>query len=467
MYITSKHLQILKIIKNDQVLTIKEISDIFLLSQQHIKLFLEDIYYELFSESSKDLKSEIVIQKIRNFSNAKEILRNLQQFTKNQKIFYLIFHLIKDRQIKLSHICQNLDLTKRNLNNYFNEISPILAPYNLKIKVTNKGLKLLASPYSIKRFKYFLTFKFLIEKDFLPRQLRNELVQFLKIKNFYKLRKDISSFIRFLNCNLNFHSEIFLFCFYLSYKANKNEKKISDISIKDSIKYKPGYYNLDSFFKIFNFLRNSIFKNLSSTSLNSFFDLIDFFKYSRNRFERTIYKKSKEIKFILSKYIGSYIYKYKEFSNIINPWIRYCYLKDLFFVEDYTFLNLNLNYFSNSNIALMTKEINKILPKFTVFESIFIWYYFSENKPNFDHNIFIFKTLPLSIIPSLIEEIYKKHNIKIYNYMHIKEFNNYKKYNTVDQIITVENIHIFNNKIPIKNLYFPIPNFKKILSFKV
>lgn len=51
--------------------------------------------------------------------------------------------------------------------------------------------------------------------------------------------------------------------------------------------------------------------------------------------------------------------------------------------------------------------------------------------------------------------------------MHIKEFNNYKKYNTVDQIITVENIHIFNNKIPIKNLYFPIPNFKKILSFKV
>ena len=92
MYITSKHLQILKIIKNDQVLTIKEISDIFLLSQQHIKLFLEDIYYELFSESSKDLKSEIVIQKIRNFSNAKEILRNLQQFTKNQKIFYLIFH---------------------------------------------------------------------------------------------------------------------------------------------------------------------------------------------------------------------------------------------------------------------------------------------------------------------------------------------------------------------------------------
>ena len=169
------------------------------------------------------------------------------------KIFYLIFHLIKDRQIKLSHICKNLDLTKRNLNNYFNDISIILKPYNLKIKATNKGLVLLGSPYAIKKFKYFLIFKFLIEKEFLPKQLRNELVQFIKIENFYELRKDILNFIRFLNLKLSLHSEISLFCFYLSYKANKNEKKISDILIKDSLKYKPGYYDLDYFSEIFKY----------------------------------------------------------------------------------------------------------------------------------------------------------------------------------------------------------------------
>ena len=76
MYINNKHLQILKAIKKNQILTIKEISDIFLLSQQHTKLHLEDIYYELFLESSRDLKSEIVIQKIRSFSNAKNFLFN-------------------------------------------------------------------------------------------------------------------------------------------------------------------------------------------------------------------------------------------------------------------------------------------------------------------------------------------------------------------------------------------------------
>ncbi|MGL5278893.1 MAG: hypothetical protein ACRC8M_07455 [Cetobacterium sp.] len=466
MYINSKHLQILKVIKNNQVSTIKDISDIFLLSQQHTKLYLEDIYCELFFEPSRDLRSELVIEKIRNFSNAKNILKNLQQFTKNQKIFYVIFHLIKDQHIILSHICENLDLTKRNLNNYLDEISNILAPYNLKIKVTNKGLILLGTPFSIKNFKYYLAFKFLIEKDFLPKQLRNELLGFLKVENFYKLRKDISRFIKSINSTTVLHSEISLFCFYLAFKADEKEKKIADISLEDALKYKPKYYDEDYFYEIFNFLKNSVFKDLSSASLNSFFDSIDIFKCSKTRFEKFVQSIAKDTQPIFAKYIGNHIYESLDFFKIINPWISYSYLKDIFYVEDFTFLDLNLNYFSNSNIVEMTKEINQILPKFSIFESIFIWYYFSETKPKLSHNIFIFKTLPSSILPTLIEEIYKKHNIKISNYINIKEFNEYRKYNIIEQIITVENIHIFNNQIPIKNLYFPIPNFKKIVPLK-
>ncbi|MGL5625576.1 hypothetical protein, partial [Cetobacterium sp.] len=72
--------------------------------------------------------------------------------------------------------------------------------------------------------------------------------------------------------------------------------------------------------------------------------------------------------------------------------------------------------------------------------------------------------LPATIIPSLINEIYKKHNIKIIAYMNLKEFKQYKKFNSIDTIITVENFKIYNNNIPIKNLFFPIPNFKKVVS---
>lgn len=149
---------------------------------------------------------------------------------------------------------------------------------------------------------------------------------------------------------------------------------------------------------------------------------------------------------------------------MINPWINYSYLKSHFCIDDPAFLNINLIYFANSNIYEMTKEINQILPGFTLFETIFLWYYFSESEHNETNNIFVFKNLPSTIIPSLINEIYKKHNIKINNYVNIREFNEYQKYNHIDSIVMVENFKIYNNNIPVKNLFFPIPNFKKVVS---
>lgn len=463
MYINSKHLQILKFIKNNQVSSIKEISDIFLLSNQHTKIHLEDIYCELFLEPSGDLKTESIIKKIKDFPNSKNILKNSQQFTKNQKIFYLIFRLVKDRQIKLSHICEDLELTKRNLNNYYEEISKIIDPYNLKIKITNKGLTLLGSPYAINKFTYLLIFKFFIEKDFLPKKLREELTSFIKIKNFYKIRKDITAFISLLDCPFSTHSEIALFCFYICLRASNQEKKIEDISLQESLKYKPNYYNTDFFYEILTFLKNSVFKDISSTSLSGIFDLIDIFKYFKSRFNKSVHNKAEEIRPIFAKYIGDHVYKDPNFFHIVNPWINYSYLKDLFNIEDYSFLNLNLNYFANSNIDEMTKEINLIIPKFTLFESIFIWYNFSKIETNKNKNIFVFKYLPKSIIPTLVEEIYKKHNIKIYESVDIKDFNHYKKNNTINSIITIENIKIYENNIPVKNLFFPIPNYKRMI----
>lgn len=462
MYINSKHLQILKFIKSNQISSLRDISDIFLLSTQHTKIHLEDIYCELFLEPSGNLKIEQLIEKIRNFPNSRNILRNSQQFTKNQKIFYLVFRLVKDRQIKLSHICEDLELTKRNLNNYFNEISNIITPYNLKIKITNRGIVLLGSPHSINRFTYLLIFKFLIEKDFLPKQLRKELIDFIRIKDFYKVRKDISKFITLLDCSFSTHSEISLFCLYVCFKSSNNEKKIKDISFKEALKYKPSYYNTDFFYKIFTFLKNSIFKDISSNYISGIFDLIDIFKYFRSHFNKSIHKKAEEVRSIFAKYLGDHIYKDSNFFHIVNPWINYSYLKDLFLVEDYSFLDLNLNYFANSNIYEMTKEINLTIPKFTLFESIFIWYSFSKVETKKTKNIFVFKYLPKSIIPSLIEEIYKKHNIKICESVDIKDFNNYKKHNVINNIITIEHIKIYGNDIPVKNLFFPIPNYKKI-----
>ena len=463
MYINTKHLQILKTIKNNQVTNIRDISDIFLLSNQHAKLHLEDIYYELFQKLSCDLKPEVIIEQIKSFSNAKNILKTSQQLTKNQKIFYLIFRLIKDKHIKLSHVCEDLNLTKRNLNNYLKSISDIFSSYKFKIKISNKGVTLIGSPYFIKKFKFILTFKTLLEKDFLPKKIRNELVNFIKIENFYTFRKDVSKLFKIINCDFVEHSEISIFSFYTAFVTpHKEQKTVEKISYKNFLKYKPTYYDSKFFHKIFNFLKTTIFKNLPTIYLNDFFNLIDILNSFKNHFNKFVRNKSEELRHIFAKYLGSHIYTNTDYFRMVNPWVSYSYLKNLFFIDDSTFLNLNLNYFANSNIYEMTREINKILPSFTLFESIFLWYYFSESEDRQTNNIFVFKNLPSVIIPSLINEIYKKHNIKITFSVNLKEFNEYRKQHSIDTIITVENFKIYNNDIPIKNLFFPIPNFQKI-----
>ena len=196
--------------------------------------------------------------------------------------------------------------------------------------------------------------------------------------------------------------------------------------------------------------------------MNDFFNLIDILNSFKNHFNKFVRNKSEELRHIFAKYLGSHIYTNTDYFRMVNPWVSYSYLKNLFFIDDSTFLNLNLNYFANSNIYEMTREINKILPSFTLFESIFLWYYFSESEDRQTNNIFVFKNLPSVIIPSLINEIYKKHNIKITFSVNLKEFNEYRKQHSIDTIITVENFKIYNNDIPIKNLFFPIPNFQKI-----
>lgn len=464
MYINTKHIQILKTIKKNQASNLKDISDIFSLSNQHAKLYLEDIFFELFQQPVKNLKSEIIIDKIKNFPNTKNILRKQQQFTKRQKIFYLIFRLVKDKHVKLSYICQDLDLTKRNLNNYLDEVLNILSYFNLKIKVSNKGVLFIGSHYSTLRFKYLLIYKFLVEKDFLPMKIRTELTNFIKTDNFYQLRQDIPKFLKIIDCDFISHSEISLFSFYSTYSDCSGKRKIvADLSIEESIKYKPVHYDSQFFYTIFNFLKNSSFKNIPTIFLSNLFSLIDIFKCSKNDFDISVYNKSTEIRKIFAKYLGNHIYDDPKFFHIVNPWVNYSLLKNLFSIDDPTFLNLNLNYFASSNIYEMTREINEYLPHFTLFESIFIWYYFCKNESNELKNIFVFKDIPTLIVPILTNEIYKKHNVKIFDSVNIKNFNEYKKNNPVDNIITIENLIIYNNNLPIKNLYFPIPNYKRVV----
>lgn len=462
MYINSKHLQILHLIKNNPNFNLKDLSEILDLSQQHIKLYLIDIYLEVSKKNISSLKIDEILKGVSNFKEAKKILRESQQFTKNQKIFYFLFFISLSKKINFSTISKELDLTTRNLNNYKETINNILEIYNLKLDITSQGIQLLGSNFNLKRLHYLLFFKFLVEKDYLPKKFRNDVLKNLNLKNFSRLRKDIYNFLNLLDCQHSMHQQATLLAFYVTFKEENSKRIVNKISFNKCLKYKPSSWKNDFFHKIFYFLKNSSFKELRTEPLYLLFNIIDTFCYSKVCFTVPLDEDTKSIQYIFSKYLGDHLLDNSSFFPIANPWINYCKIKQLFFIDDFSLVNINLTHIPNSNILNMTNEIKKIIPSFTIFESIFLWIILSSKKISTDINIFVFKNIENSIVPSIINEIYKKHNIKITKSFNSKEINQYLKNNKVDNIITVENIKIYNKNVTVKNLYFPMPNYKKI-----
>lgn len=460
MYITTKHLQILDIIKKKPIFTIKDISQILSMSTQHVKVYIEDIYSELFNSSSKTLKAEEIISYIYNSKNSKNILKKIQHFNKHQNIFYMLFLLGKNNYFKLSEISKELGITTRNLNNYSQEIKSILNFFNLNMEISNKGIYLIGDSQNITRFKFYLYFKFLVEKNYLPKKLRNEFLSFSKITNFKKVKKDIRRLIELLKCKNIIYSEFIFLSLYMTYKNSTPIKKIKDITLEESLEYKPCTLETKTFYKIINFLKNSIFKELSIYGLNVIFMGSNSLHASKKFYSNRTSEYFEKISSIFKEYLGESVNP--NFTSILNSFIFYCEIKNIMFIEDSSFLNLNLSHLANSNFLNLTKDLQKILPSFSFIETLILWYIYNEKEEQKKNNIFVFKYLNSATIPALIKEIYKKHNIEINDFINIKNLNSYLKAHTVDNIILVENIKIYKTNIPVKTLFIPIVNYKKI-----
>lgn len=366
------------------------------------------------------------------------------------------------KNIKFHSVSKELDLTTRNLSNYKEVINSILVQYNLKLDISSQGARLIGSNFNLNRLNFFLFFKFMIEKDYLPYKLRKDVLNSLNSNNFLKLNRDVRNLLNLLGFQHSSHQYATLMSIWVSFKGESHEKTIKYLPFDQWLKYKPGHWEKEFFYKVFHCLRESSFSALRTDSLYLLFSVVDTFSHSKVCFCPSF---DKEIKFIQKNF-----YKYFDENTLTrtpsvaaaNQWIYYCKLKQLFFIDDFSLINLNLSHISNSNILNMTKEIKEVIPSFTIFEGIFVWYLLSKSENHEEVNIFVFKNLESSLIPSIIDEIYKKHSIKILVAINLKELNRYKKENRIDNIITVENLKVFAKNINIKNLYFPIPNYKKL-----
>ncbi|MGL5413216.1 hypothetical protein [Cetobacterium sp.] len=91
MYINTKHLQILHLIKNNPNFDLSDISEILNMSQQHIKLHLKDIYEEISEKNIFSMKVDQMLKDILNSKNAKNIKKITTIHKKSKNFLFFIF----------------------------------------------------------------------------------------------------------------------------------------------------------------------------------------------------------------------------------------------------------------------------------------------------------------------------------------------------------------------------------------
>ncbi|MGL5797961.1 MAG: hypothetical protein ACRCYT_07120 [Cetobacterium sp.] len=459
MYINSKHLQIFNLIKNNQNFNLNDISKIFNISPQRTKIYIQDIYSEFYQYNFDKQKTVSMIKEIQNFKNGKNVLRRAQVFTKDENIFYIIFHLAIEGHFKMSEISKDISITSRNLNNYTAKIQDVLMFFNLTVSTSNTGIKLIGSKYGIQRLQFFLYLKFLIEKNYLPKEIRKKIFQYFEVQNFSSFKREIAQISQFFKSDNLMFSKKILVAFYFVFKSKNTNKKIKDIHPSGAFKYCTKMSDKKFILDILKILKTENFGNLPAMHFTSLISIMTQSFYSGCFLNKTIVPIQEELNAIFSEHLGET--QNLKFNTILKSAIFYCKSKEILFIDDTFFLELNLDFIPNSNFLELTKEIQKKLPRFTIFECLMLWYSFNESDLKLEKNIFVYKNLSSNIISNLVKEVEKKNDTIINNSVNLLNLNSFLKTNDVDNIFIIENLNLKFDYISVKKVFIPFQKFKK------
>lgn len=455
MYINSRHLRIVKVVKNIENISLEEMALIFNKSTQHIRISLKEIYTFINNED-KDTSIQDIIKAIKNSNKIRYLLRKNQHLTKYEKLNFLLFVILIRKKIKLNELAKELQVTKRILNYYLVEIKEMISKYHLEIKSTNQGISLIGSKSSKNEIIFIYIFKFLIERNELPYSIRKLVFDYISTGDYKQIKKESLEICEILSPVYSDKIIFFLFSYYIAFKDSEFSKNIKNIQNSEIYKYRPINIPNDIYENFFLKLRKSSFGRIPSTYLYGLIELIKKNGFICSDYKKEVINKSLEIKSILIKYIGKHLEQEYSYLKVVSYWINYCFYKSEFKIEDLTFLDLRKSFSNNSNILNMTQEIAKIVPTFTYYEGIILYYRFSITKINKnENNIFIYKNIPNEILELLKYNLEKIHNVKIKDLIHVNRLEKYIINNKVDCVIIVENIEIKINGIQVLKFFIP------------
>ncbi|MGL4865624.1 MAG: hypothetical protein ACRCZO_04075 [Cetobacterium sp.] len=418
MYINSRHIRIAKFLINIEDLDFNTLKKILNISISTLNAYLKDIEYILTGKNSSKSNKDIA-NLIKSNANTIWLLKTNQNITKLEKIDFLMLMFLCKEKVNLTEAATLLDINRRSINYYLDEVNAILNKNNLYlINKNSSGLILDGDLNAKKNLIFGYTYKLLIEKNELPKNLRSIVaniiknIDFINLKNIYKNTEYDNKFI-----HIDYNTFI---AFYFSHYYLESKKL-------DSIDY---FY---SEFK--NYILSSIDKeNIAYLS----------FKSSIER----------ELKINLNHE------KIQEFQII--KWFWYNRLKYEFNIID---LNSFLSIMNNipQEIKIFVFKMKIKFENFSFYEGINLYFIlknptFIKIKQNY-RDIFVYSSLSECMIISAKLKLENTYSFNFKKILNITELKNYLNNNKIGSIVTIENLNLerFNFDSIRKEQYIYIP----------
>ncbi|MGL5543758.1 MAG: hypothetical protein ACRDB6_01475 [Cetobacterium sp.] len=418
MYINSRHIRIAKFLITIDDLDFNTLKKILNISLSTLNAYLKDIEYTLTGKNSSKSNKDIA-NLIKSKPNTIWLLKTTQNITKLEKIDFLMLMFLCKEKVNLTEAAVLLDINRRSINYYLDEVNSKLNSKNLfLIHKNSSGLILDGDSKAKKDLIFGYTYKLLIEKNELPKTLRTIVadiiknIDFINLKNIYKNTDYDNKFI-----HIDYNTFI---AFYFSHYFLENKKL-------DSIDY---FY---SEFK--EYILNTVEKNDPS------------YLYFKSLIQ-------KELKIDLD------YDKIQEFQII--KWFWYNRLKHEFNITDLSnFLSITNNI--PKEIKSFVFKMKTKFENFSFYEGINLYFIlknpsFIKTKQNY-RDIFVYNSLSECMIMSAKLKLENTYSFNFKKILNITELKDYINNNKIGSIVTIEKINLekFNFEFIHKEQYIYIP----------
>ncbi|MGL5983418.1 MAG: hypothetical protein ACRCZR_08825 [Cetobacterium sp.] len=419
MYINSRHIKIAKflsIIGDSDLEILKKSLDI---TSSTLNAYLRDIEFILTEKNDIKSYKDIIIL-IKSKPNLIWLLKKNQNITKTEKIDFMISMFLYNQKVNLTEAAALLDINRRSINYYLEEMNSLLNKNNLFLTNKNNcGLVLDGDLKNRKDLIFGYTYKLLIEKNELPKNLRNIVAYIIK------------------SLNLNEFKLLF-----------KNIDFGKCISNKDSIVFIAFYFS------------HYFLENKKVTCFESFYK--ELHEYIKDNVNKTHYNEFKEL---IQKYLNINLQNQIVNDFHILKWFWYNQMKDNFNITDLNRFLIITDTIPNE-IKTFVINMKNNFKSFSLYEGINLYFtlknsHFVKNEQK-HRDIFVYRSLSQEMIFSAEVKLKKNYSFDFKEVLNVNEVKKYLNSNKVDSIVTIENFkiqrYISKNIKDEQLIYIPIHN---------